>query len=209
MEKVRKLLFGDHDPYQNFTPIEKSLLFQGWDSCNPIFEEVIREAQPKLIIEVGTWVGGSAVHMANLCKEIYGNNDFEIVCIDTFCGSYEHWNRTASAMAFVNGRPSIYEAFISNVIRANHQDVITPFPVDSRNANIFLKEAKIEPDLVYIDAGHDEISVQLDLIHFAAILKKDGRLIGDDYNSPTVKAAADYVFQDKIIDRGMKYLWIK
>ena len=202
-------MFHDYDPYENSNIIEESLLFQGWDSCNPIFKEVIREAQPKLIIEVGTWVGGSAVHMANLCKEIYGNNDFEIVCIDTFCGSYEHWNRTACTMAFINGRPSIYEAFISNVIKANHQDVITPFPVDSKNASIFLKEAKVEPDLVYIDASHDPISVQVDLIGFADILKNGGILIGDDYNCPPVKAAADHIFTDKIIDRGMKYLWIK
>ena len=39
---------------------------QGWGSRHRIFEQVICEEKPQLVIEVGTWKGASLVHMAKL-----------------------------------------------------------------------------------------------------------------------------------------------
>ena len=43
---------------------------QGWNSNNPAFRELIEKKRPKVIIEVGTWLGASAINMAAICKEL-------------------------------------------------------------------------------------------------------------------------------------------
>ena len=72
MEKLRNKIHGSRDPYAGMTAD-----IQGWASTSPVFADCIRELNPKLIIEVGTWKGCSAIHMAKICLELY--NDFEIV----------------------------------------------------------------------------------------------------------------------------------
>jgi SAM-dependent methyltransferase len=179
MNYVKNILFGkDYNVYET-APVNE-LDLQGWGSQSPAFAEAISRHQPKLIVEVGTWKGGSAIHMANLCKQKYGNSDFEIVCIDTFLGSLEHWNRVAHTMAFNYGRPNLYNTFVSNVIRTNNADVITPFPVDSHNGWQVLLHFGVMADMIYIDAGHDFDAVVKDIEGFKQVLKPGGVLLGDD-----------------------------
>lgn len=206
--EVRTALYKDHNPYKGFKKVEPDM--QGWGSYHPVFEEVIATLKPRRIIEVGTWKGASAINMANLCKKHLGDSDFEIVCVDTFLGSFEHWDRTSIQMDFINGRPDIYNKFTTNVIEAKLQDVITPFPVDSTNGYFTLKGLGFQADLIYIDAGHDYNSVAADLTHFSDLLRPGGYLIGDDYHWPDVIAASHDVFgPTKVIDKGGKFLWIK
>ena len=208
MEKVRDILYGEHNPYKGFKKVAPDM--QGWGSTDPVFEEVISTIKPRRIIEVGTWKGGSAIHMANLCKKYLGDDDFEIVCVDTFLGSVEHWDRSSIQMDFVNGRPDIYNKFMTNVIEHKLQNVITPFPVDSTNGALTLNGMGYEADLIYIDAGHDYNSVASDLTHYAPLLRAGGYLIGDDYHWPDIIQAAEDVFgADKVINKVAKFVWIR
>ena len=206
MEKVRPKLFGDYNPYSEVELFPLDM--QGWSSQHEIFEEVIAEVKPELIVEVGTWKGGSAIHMANICKKL--GLDTEIVCIDTFQGSVEHWDGSSIKMNFKRGRPDIYDVFLSNVKHNNHTDMITPFPIDSINGALTLKRLGILADIVYIDAGHEYTSVFMDLLEFAPLVRPAGRLIGDDYfYEPVRKATVDIFGADKVIDRNPKFVWIK
>lgn len=208
MEKMMARLYNDHNPYKGFKKVELDM--QGWSSTDPVFEEIIQQLKPRRIVEVGTWKGGSAIHMAGLCKKYLGDNDFEIICIDTFLGSVEHWDRSSIQMQFEHGRPTIYKTFMSNVLHAGHQDVITPFPVDATNGALTLNEFGYEADLIYIDAGHDYNSVMADLVHYAPLLRPAGVLLGDDYHhGPIIQAAADAFGADKVINKGSKFVWIK
>ena len=47
--------------------------------------KVIADVKPKLIVEVGTWKGASAIYMAKICRKLELNT--EIVCIDTWLGT--------------------------------------------------------------------------------------------------------------------------
>lgn len=60
-------LYPDHNPYKGFKKVELDM--QGWSSTDPVFEEIIQQLKPRKIVEVGTWKGGSAIHMAELCKK--------------------------------------------------------------------------------------------------------------------------------------------
>ena len=211
MESVKKLLYGDYNPY-SFTAEPMPLDDQGWNSDSAVFLKLL-EIEPKLIIEVGTWKGASAIHMANILKENY--TDFEIVCVDTWCGNVEHWNPSSEHSVWfknnlVNGRPTIYDQFRSNIIHHGLTDYITPFPIDSINAFEWFKVANVMADAIYIDAGHDYNSVRMDLSNWAHILRPGGYLIGDDWFYPPIKQAVYDTFGDKVIEMSDdKYLWIR
>lgn len=205
-QSVRTILFGDHDPYAGLEllPVNE----HGWNSGLAPYIDWVNELKPALVVEVGTWMGRSAINMAKHLKTM--GHEFEIVCIDTFCGSVEHWDRSSFVMDLKNGRPTIYEQFLSNVVHAGLQDVITPFPVDSRNGGLLLREFGVKADIVYIDAGHDELSVTSDLVNYSHVVRDAGILVGDDYHHPDVIKAAMKTFgPEKVIDRQSKFIWIK
>ena len=75
MPRIRQLLHPV-DPYRDLNDEASALDLQGWGSNHPIFAQIIAKIRPALIIEVGTWKGASAVHMARVAKS-EGLNDFE------------------------------------------------------------------------------------------------------------------------------------
>ena len=203
---VRELLHKKN-PFDGYVPTYDDM--QGWASTSEAFSYVIDTFQPKLIVEVGTWKGASAIHMANLCKEKYRSNDFEIVCVDTFLGSVEHWTQNQELMYQTHGRPDLYNVFMSNVVKHNHTDVIVPFPVDSQNGWLTFHQLGIQADMVYIDAGHDFESVSKDIRGYSSILKSGGVMLGDDVLwFSGVKAACDSVLTNWSYLHD-KFFWVK
>lgn len=205
MEKIRNLLYKSHDPYA-FSGDLLPLDTQGYNS-NEVFKKLL-EIEPKLIVEVGTWKGASAIFMAKLLKEHYSN--FEIVCVDTWLGSVEHWTGDNFHSTMSNGRPNLYDQFRSNIVHLGLTDHITPFPIDSINAFEWFKTKNISADSIYIDAGHDYNSVRMDLGNWAHILRPGGYMFGDDWFHQPIKEAVKDTFGDKAIElSGDKFLWIK
>lgn len=166
----------------------------GWNGNNDIFGKLIELVLPKLIIEVGSWKGQSAITMAEYIKNQSYNT--KIICVDTWLGSLEFWGDLADTpernLNLKNGYPQIYYQFINNVKHHNVQDVILPFPNTSYIAYQYFLNKNITADLIYIDASHDELSVYNDLTNYYQILNKDGIIFGDDYNNWSgVKLAVD------------------
>lgn len=208
MEKLRTKIHGDRNPYEGFVPMPDDI--QGWASTSPVFEECINKINPKTIIEVGTWKGCSAIHMAFKCLSKY--NDFEIVCIDTFLGSWEHWTTMPEYLPkekLIHGRAHIYEQFLSNVMLTGFADHITPFPIDSINGALCLKHWGVQADMIYIDAGHDYDSVFSDLTLYKDLVRPGGYLLGDDwFHIPIKEAVADALGEVKELAHD-KFLWVR
>lgn len=209
MEKMRKIIYSDYNPYEGLELMEVNA--QGWASTSPVFEEIIQEIKPKLIVEVGTWKGASAIHMAQTMLKYY--DDFEILCIDTFLGSVEHWVDQQGSLfgGIKNGRPMVYEQFLSNVVHFQLTDYITPLPIDSINGSEILAKLGVQPDLIYIDAAHDYVSVRNDLTNYATCLRPGGYLLGDDwFHEPIKRAAWDTFGKENVIEKARdKFLWIR
>lgn len=208
MAKVRDILFGEgYDPYEGFNP--ETFNKFGWNSNAPEFYKYIEYIKPKLIIEVGTFFGGSARHMAVLAKDF--NKDVEIVCIDTFLGSVEHWHNHQYFLigSFKNGRPPIYEQFITNVIATGLQNTITPFPIDSVNGALTLQRYGILADMIYIDGGHEYESVSQDIKLYKPLLRKGGVMLLDDSHYEPIQRAAREELTGIIKTEGTKIVWIK
>ena len=210
MEKVRDKIYSpDYSPYTGLYPVLE-LQVRGWASTGVAFDIAIDEVNPKLIVEVGTWKGASAINMANICLQ--KGSDFEIVCIDTFLGSVEHWTDADPTLLkpnLKNGRPNIYEQFLSNVIHSGLTDHITPFPIDSINGGLVLKKLGVLADLIYIDAGHEYESVSADLKLYKDIVRPGGVLLGDDWFHGPIKDAVRDVLGDVETLSHDKFMWKK
>lgn len=202
---VRQALYQSQDPYSGITT---RLPFNGfgWGSTSPVFQQVIDEIKPRLIVEVGSWMGASARHMAELASKHHP--DVEIVCVDTWLASVEHWVGNAARPPFVNGVSQLYHQFLSNTLHAGLQSIITPFPIDSVNGGLVLKHHKVQADLIYIDAGHEYESVSADLKLYKDLVRPGGILLGDDYHhQPIIQAAADVL--GHVEGSHGKFIWHK
>jgi predicted O-methyltransferase YrrM len=181
------------DPYLDFPHEDYPSDTQGWGSTHPVFETLVQALKPSVIIEVGSWKGGSAISMGNVCKSL--GLETEIVCVDTWLGSPGLYTRKNDqhyeSLAHVNGYPSLYYTFLSNIVRAGLQELVTPLPLPSALAAEVLTAAGVKSSLIYIDAAHDYESALNDLRKFWPLLDEDGVMLGDDYKWPGVTAAAN------------------
>jgi hypothetical protein len=216
--KVRDHLF-EKSPYEGFDPQPYPDDLQGWGSDDPVLVGAIQLLRPARVCEVGSWKGRSAIRMAHAAKAL--NLDTEIVCVDTWLGSPEHWLKGDPAeyasLRILHGMPRLYYTFLANVVRAGVTDVITPFPMTSENAAEILAKLGVRFDLIYIDAAHEYKSAKRDIAVYYDLLDEDGLLIGDDYIYwPGVTQAADEFVAERslrmiavrgkmVIPKGEKY----
>jgi hypothetical protein len=197
---LKDILYRGQDIYKDFIPDDDPDL-QGWGSDDPIFSRLIERLAPALIVEVGTWKGRCAINMAKKIRDM--GLSCEIICVDTWLGSTEHWLATAErqswrdSLRLQHGYPQLYRTFLSNVITHGCQNYITPIPLPSDSAFVLLKQFGIVADLIYIDASHEYDSAFRDLSSYWQILKEGGILIVDDYaHWPEVARAVDQFASD-------------
>ena len=190
---VRKTIldrvFNSTSPYHNFPPPHVRLLLRpkrikGWGSYGAVFENLIRKVKPRIIIEVGTFLGASAIHMANLTRQL--GLQTQILCIDDFRG-WPGFRDRFKDISMVNGDVMLLYQFMQNVVSVNFTDSVLPVPFSSGSVLDNLCEWGIFGDLIEVDAGHDFNSAWSDINRAYRILRPGGVLFGHDYFT----AAAD------------------
>lgn len=171
------------DPWAGFRAPERTPDLQGWGSDDPVFGVLIEELRPKLILEIGSWKGASAVTMADHCDRLGLNTT--IVCVDTWLGSREMLGDQSQVpqrdVQRTHGWPMVYHTFLANVAARGHAGRVVPFPATSRIALRWLRERGVTADLVYVDASHDYQDVLDDAMGAWSLLRPGGALLGDDY----------------------------
>jgi hypothetical protein len=175
-----KSFFGT-SPYEAFAGPSGNPAPPGWGHDSPVFERLIAEVRPTVIVEVGTWLGASAIRMADLLEQ--GGVDAAIVCVDTWLGSPIHWQEDdyRRTLDLVHGYPRLYYAFLANVIASGHSDTIVPLPQTSENAARMLARLNLQPQLVYIDGDHEATAVFADLTNYWPLVAPGGVMFGDDF----------------------------
>lgn len=182
------------DPYADFDPSAWPDDASGWGSDSAAFGELIEKIRPTRLIEVGTWKGGSALTLASHIDRL--GLDAEILCVDTWLGALEMWtdlddaDRHAS-LNLKNGYPTLYYTFLGNVVRAGHQNRITPFPVPSVTAAQWCALHGVKADMIYIDGSHEEEDVYQDLVSWWDLVRDGGVLFGDDWTWDGVRLAVE------------------
>jgi hypothetical protein len=181
------------NPYQGLD--ELSLRVEGWNHEDILFEKLIEEIRPELIVEVGSWLGGSAITMCNAIRKL--DLQSKICCVDTWLGSIEFWLDKNDPIRYKslnlkNGYPSCYYQFLSNIKRLALEDLVIPFPQSSSIAARWFEINQIHPQLIYLDASHETKDVLNDLENWFDILDFNGILFGDDWNWSSVREAVQY-----------------
>jgi len=163
--------------YDNLELLPQDL--QGWNGNSDVFGELILRVKPKIIIEIGTWKGQSAITMATFIK--LNKMDSKIYCVDTWLGALEFIDDNSPERDLMkkNGYPQVYYQFLSNVVHNNVQDIIIPFPMTSEIASKYFKKKGIVADLIYIDGSHEEEDVYRNLCDYFFLID-EGVMFGDD-----------------------------
>lgn len=169
-------LLGGEDPYAGLDSGIEAEPFAAWDSESPWFAWCVERVKPELVIEVGTWLGGSALHLARL-------TDAPIVCVDTWLGDALLWSQpeTRRMLRFRHGRPQIYETFLANVVLAGKQRQLVPVSLTSQAAAELLAQHGVTAGLVYIDGGHDRATAMADIRGYWPLVEPGGVMLVDDY----------------------------
>ncbi|XP_051122688.1 uncharacterized protein LOC127245714 [Andrographis paniculata] len=176
-------VFNGTSPWDNFPPAHaKKLLFQewkkGWGSEGAVFENLIRRVRPKTIVEVGTFLGASATHMAGLTRRL--GLETQIICIDDFRG-WPGYIDQKNSLKMVNGDVLLLYQFMKNVMNANATESIVFLPFSAGTALRGLCDWGVYGDLVEVDAAHDFHSAWADINLAYRVLRPDGVLFGHDY----------------------------
>ncbi|KAL0800572.1 hypothetical protein Bca101_055747 [Brassica carinata] len=177
-------IFNGTSPYVDFPPPHagkylRSKRIKGWGSYGAVFENLIRQVKPRTIVEVGSFLGASAIHMANLTRRL-GLGETQILCVDDFRG-WPGFRDRFRDMALVNGDVLLLYQFMQNVVSSDFTGSILPVPFSTGSALEKLCEWGVTADLVEIDAGHDFNSAWADINRAVRILRPGGVLFGHDY----------------------------
>ena len=153
-----------NDDVTFFTPATRTLL-----------EAALGELQPRVIVEVGAWLGHSTRFLLN------GSTGW-VISIDTWLGSEEH----QAGSEWMNRHPAhgdvlsnLYSTFLKNCWQ--HRDRLIPMRTTSISGFHQIHDAGVQPDLIFLDGAHDKLSVSAEL-ELAHRLFPQARLLVDDYN---------------------------
>ncbi|KAJ7547036.1 hypothetical protein O6H91_08G066000 [Diphasiastrum complanatum] len=188
LAKVRSMLldeiFDGVSPFEGFpsphvAPFLRKESIKGWGSRAKVFDELLKEVRPQLIVELGTFLGASAIHMANLSQSM--GLQTLILCIDDFRG-WPGFRYTFKDIHQEHGQAMLYYQFLQNVITTNFTHAIIPVPFSTTSAMAKLCDVGIQADLIEVDAGHDFHSAWADINRAWALLRPGvGIMFGHDY----------------------------
>ncbi|HUG92288.1 MAG TPA: class I SAM-dependent methyltransferase [Planctomycetaceae bacterium] len=172
------------NPYAGF-PYERYRLDLQGSRPPAVLRPLITELRPRLIVEVGSWKGDSALQMGEIIHEF--GLDTAVVCIDTWLGSLEHLTGSVRGWDLRpylrHGYPTLYYQFLANVMHRRCEDVVVPLANTSDNAARWLIHQQIMADLVYVDGSHEEDDVYRDVCGFWRLLRPGGTMFGDDWHA--------------------------
>lgn len=191
--------------------------FFGFDGDHSFYGDAIARHADPLIVEVGSFLGRSAMLMAEKMKA--AGKQGCVVCVDHWLTDWQHCEEDEFRGLTKHhcGAPTYYYTFMANVVAKGLQDFIVPLRMDAYNAARRLDVLKISPDVIYVDGCHDYDPVVSDLKMYWRVLRNAGVMIVDDYGHrgnpfPGLeKAVNEFVSQNALkMDRvGTKVRFVK
>lgn len=202
------------NPYTGFPAAEWQGTWYGDPGAQrEIFQQCIEHTNPHLIVEVGTFVGESAIHMANIVKKQM--RPTAILCVDTWYAGFDHYKGAREKIRNHFGRADFFYKLMGNVIQHGCQNIIVPFAMDSINAARVIKWLGLVPDLIYVDGSHEKGDTLRDYVAYWDLLPSGGGMLVDDVSDWFPGVVEDYTYftaQNNLkpaLTQGEKHLLIK
>lgn len=142
---------------------------QGWFHHGDQILRLVEQHRPKVCVELGTWMGASAIPVARAIRRWGGT----LTCVDTWGGSLNYAQGIGTL-----GPPLMLTSCARNIMDAGVGETIRLIPSTTEAASRVWHEPI---DYLYIDADHNYAAVALDLRLWFPHLKLGGLLLGDDY----------------------------
>lgn len=154
----------------------------GWFNHGPQVLALIEQHRPKVVVELGTWLGASAIAMARSIRRWGGT----VTCVDTWAGELNEAGGTQA------GRPPLMVLSCARaMVQAGVSASVRLIPAMTVDAAQYWSQPI---DFLYIDADHSAAGVLADLHAWTPHVRSGGLIAGDDYDHPRypgVRAAWD------------------
>jgi predicted O-methyltransferase YrrM len=145
---------------------------QGWFNHGEQVMRLIEHTRPKVVVELGTWLGASAIAMARSVQRWGGT----VTCIDTWAGEMDE-----DAVSLGGKTPLMLVSCARAMVEAGVGANVRLIPALTQHA----AWSWTQPiDFLYVDAGHSYEAVKADLDAWAPFVKPGGLIAGDDYDHP-------------------------
>jgi capsular polysaccharide biosynthesis protein len=154
---------------------------KGWRTWGESFKKLLKDVDAPVIVEVGSWFGKNVIELSQVFPKAI------IISIDTWEGGIEHQE---GQTAYEPELSFLYEQFIRNIWGI--KDRVIPIKSLSWKGLEIVKEFHIEPDLIYIDAGHIFECVSKD-VETACKLFPNSIICGDDYDTIKPNEVKEFV----------------
>ena len=158
----------------------------GWFDWPKLYADQVASARSgSLFVEVGTWMGKSALYIGDRIQA--SGKSIHLVTVDTCLGCDDYQTETAKEYG-----GTIAGELVRNIQEAGLLSIVTVMVTESvRAAKVFGDESV---DFVFIDAAHDYESVKADLTAWWPKLKVGGKIAGHDYGWEGVGEAVHEFF---------------
>jgi len=174
----------------------------GWYMNREPMEALLGEVDPKVVIELGSWLGLSTRHIGETIRD-----DGILYAVDHWLGNPQSRVNTPHLI------PTLYNQFLSNVIHAGLAHKIIPIKKTTLEAIHYFRKNGIKPDLIYVDASHEEKDVYNDLVAYYPLVKGHGVICGDDWgyghHLPVQRAVRRFAAKNHLrIETPNNWFWI-
>ena len=142
--------------------------------------ETPRDDFQYMVLEIGSWAGGSTVTFAEVIKKYNGGRG-KVIAVDAwrnFHGSEHIEKKSHRVMEQALSQGKIFDLFWHNVVSAGYENIVIPCRGWSRDVLPFVRDESA--DMVFIDGSHFYSDVLNDLKESSRIVKDGGILCGDD-----------------------------
>jgi len=153
------------------------------------------------VMEIGSWVGGSAIVWAEALKKLKDKKGL-VVCVDaweSYLGQADLIN-TPQALkaekALANNK--IYKLFCHNIRSAGHSDVVETHRGKSDKVLPTLSDHEF--NLVFVDGGHSYTQVFNDLKNSARLICDNEIICGDDLELQKIEIDGEAAEKHKELD---------
>ena len=157
--------------------------------------------RPKVFLEVGVFHGVTARNICELLNKLHGD-DFKYIGLDLFEENFENKDEVIPNTKFSNPLKTIYFKFIKRLdpySKKAVEDLLKKyknnFSLIKGNSNEILKKIDMSKiDYVFLDGGHDYLTVINDLNCCKEVIDNNGTVLCDDYDlsyAPGVRKAID------------------
>lgn len=187
-------LWRGHDPLLD-TPASMDPLPASGPATHPYLTDVIAAGAPRLVVDIGAAVGGSALTMASELKA--RRIDGAVVAVDTFLGHPSDWlsDEAFDKLGYFAGQTNVFGRFVTSVLRSGLGNYILPLTADWATAAAVFGKIGLHPDVVHLGASEDYHAVTAQLHTWWGLLAPGGVLIGRGYDaSAEAKRAFDAFF---------------